>query len=76
MDQSQHAKKIADRFRDIVQTSGDTLSDDHYDELVLLVEAGLDSALLGRMEHIADRLTEMAEGIRHDAEFFNKTDDK
>ena len=72
MHQSDHAQAMVDRFRELVEASGDSsLQESHYDELKLIIEAGLDVALLGTMEKIATRLDGMAHGIRHRAEFFD-----
>ncbi|MGB5398392.1 MAG: phosphatase [Gammaproteobacteria bacterium] len=71
MHQSDHAQAMVDRFRELVEASGDSLSNSHYDELKLIIEAGLDVALLGTMEKIASRLDGMAHGIRQQAEFFD-----
>ena len=71
MHQSDHAQAMADRFRELVETSGDSLSDDHYDELKLIIEAGLDTALVEVMQKIAGQLSQMASDIQNKAEFFD-----
>jgi len=71
MHKTQHAKKITDRFRELVNDSGDSLPEHHYDELVLLIEAGIDTALVERLESIANKLQKMAQSIRSDAERFD-----
>ena len=71
MHQSDHAQAMVERFRELVEASGDSLQDAQYDELRLIIEAGLDVALLGTMEKIASRLDDLAHGIRHRAEFFD-----
>ena len=62
---------MADRFRELVEESGDSLSDYHYDELRLIIEAGLDTALVEVMEKISSQLSKMAHEIQNKAEFFN-----
>jgi hypothetical protein len=70
--QKSHAQKVADRFRAILDESGEQcLNDNHYDELSLLVEAAIDAALIEKEEMIADRLQKMAQEIRSDAEHFD-----
>ena len=69
MNQNEHAKSITSRFKEIFEQTGETFSDEHYDELAMLIEAGLDSALYQQMEKVADQLTDMAHDIRHNAEF-------
>ncbi len=71
MHQTEHAQAMTDRFRELVEQSGDSLPDNHYDELKLIIEAGLDTALAETMESIADRLATLAQDIRHNAEFFD-----
>jgi len=69
--QTQHAQKITDRFKDLVSQAGHTLPKEHYDELVLLFEAGIDTALLDRLEQMADKLQSLAHAVRNDAEFYD-----
>ena len=71
MHKTQHAQQIADRFRELVSDAGDSLSEEHYDELALLIEAGIDTALVEHMEKIADKLQQLANAVRNDAEFFD-----
>lgn len=72
MNQNPHAQAIADRFKDVFEQTGESFSQDHHDELVLLIEAGLDAALYQQMEAVADRLNDLAHDIRHNAEFVTK----
>ena len=62
---------MAERFRELVESSGDSLPDNHYDELKLIIEAGLDTALVETMEKISSQLTKMAHDIQNNAEFFD-----
>jgi len=71
MHRTQHAQQVTDRFRELVENAGDTLALSHYDELSLLIEAALDSALVDQLEEMAAKLDGMAHGLRHDAEFFD-----
>ncbi|MFW2372256.1 MAG: phosphatase [Gammaproteobacteria bacterium] len=71
MHKTQHAKKITERFRDLVTDAGDSLPEQHYDELILLIEAGIDTALVERLENIADTIQKLAHDIRNDAEYFD-----
>ena len=71
MHKTLHAQKITDRFRELVSEAGDSLSEEHYDELALLIEAGIDTALVEHMEKIADKLQQLARSLRNDAEFFD-----
>ena len=71
MHRTKHAQEITNRFRELVENSGDSLNVEHYDELSLLIEAGLDAALVDYMELTANNLEKMAHEIRHSAEFFD-----
>ncbi len=62
---------MADRFRELVEDAGDSLPAEHYDELKLIIEAGLDTVLVDVMEKIANQLTKMSHDIQNNAEFFN-----
>jgi hypothetical protein len=71
MHQSEHAQAMTDRFRDLVEQSGDSLPSNHYDELRLIIEAGLDTALAESMENIAGKLKGLIKDIQQNAEFFD-----
>lgn len=71
MYQSDHAQAMTDRFRDLVEQSGDSLPENHYDELKLIIEAGLDTALAESMEKIAGKMKALMKDIQHNAEFFD-----
>lgn len=70
MQRSKHAQEIAGRFRELVEGAGHTLAEEHYDELALLIEAGIDTALVDRIEKMADALEKLAKDVRADAERF------
>ena len=71
MKRTRHAQEIAERFREMVEGAGDSLPQAHYDTLALLIEAGLDAAMVEALEKMADRLDEMSKSVRHSAEFFD-----
>lgn len=71
MHQTDHAQAMTQRFRELVENSGDQLSDNHYDELRLIIEAGLDTALVEALEKISAKLTGLAHDIQNKAEFFD-----
>jgi hypothetical protein len=71
MHQSDHAKAMAERFRELIEDAGDSLPEQHYEELKLIIEAGLDTALVEVMEKIAGQLNKMSHDIQNKAEFFN-----
>ena len=71
MKRTKHAKEISERFRELVEMSGDSLDEKHYDELSLLIEAGIDTALVEALEKTADRIENLAQKVRTNAEFFD-----
>ena len=71
MHQSDHAQAMAERFRELVEESGNSLPENQYDELRLIIEAGLDTALVEVMEKISSQLSRMANEIQNKAEFFS-----
>lgn len=71
MKRNKHAQDITDRFREMVTQAGEELDEAHYEELALLIEAGIDTALVDVLEKMADRLDKLAHDVRHNAEFFD-----
>jgi hypothetical protein len=71
MHQSDHAQAMAERFRELVEDAGDSLPENHYEELKLIIEAGLDTVLVDVMEKIASELNRLSHDIQNKAEFFN-----
>ena len=71
MQRTKHAQEIARRFKVLIEDAGHTLAEDHYDELTLLIEAGIDTALIERLEKIADKLQQFSHKVRNDAEYFD-----
>ncbi len=71
MQQIKHAEQMVNRFRELVEDAGDSLSVNHYNELKLIIEAGLDTALLENLARVTEKLTSLAHDIQHNAEFFD-----
>jgi len=71
MHQVKHAEAMVDRFRELVENAGDSLPANHYNELKLIIEAGLDTALLEVMVKTAGKLNSLANDIQHNADFFD-----
>lgn len=72
MQRTKHAQEITNRFRELVEADGDALDANHYDQLALLIEAGIDASLVDYMESMADKVDKLAHDIRHSAEFFEE----
>jgi hypothetical protein len=71
MHQEDHARAMTDRFRELVEQAGDSLPSNHYNELRLIIEAGLDTALLEAIKRISGKLTALAHEIEHNVDFFD-----
>ncbi|MEE9492905.1 MAG: hypothetical protein V3W04_05960 [Gammaproteobacteria bacterium] len=71
MNQAEHAAQMTQRFRDLVEESGDTLPTQHYDQLRLIIEAGLDTSLVEAMDKVTDKLTKIAHEIKNEVSFFD-----
>jgi hypothetical protein len=71
MHRTKHAQQVTDRFRELVENKGDTLPDNHYEELALLIEAAIDTALVEQLEGIANKLDGLTHELRNNAEFFD-----
>ena len=71
MQQAKHAEAMVERFRELVEDAGDSLPVNHYNELKLIIEAGLDTALLEMMGKVSVSLKDLAEDIQHKADFFD-----
>jgi hypothetical protein len=62
---------MVERFRELVEDAGDSLPVTHYNELKLIIEAGLDTALLEMMGKVAGSLKDLADDIQRNADFFD-----
>ena len=71
MEQAKHAEAMVERFRELVEDAGDSLPVNHYKELKLIIEAGLDTALLEMMGKVAGSLKDLADDIQRNADFFD-----
>ena len=68
---SKHADQVVQRFRDMLSDSGrQHVGERHFDELSLLIESAIDTAILEEAEAWADQLEQMAHRMRHSAETF------
>ena len=68
--QAQHAQQIVDRFQQILVASNDiSLSEEHKEELSLMIEAALDAVLVEQLEKMAVKLEGLAHELRHDEVF-------
>jgi len=64
-----HAERLVNAFKDKLSKSGrEHVGDKHFDELTLMIESAISTAVLEETEHAADRLQELVESIRKGAE--------
>ncbi len=64
-----HAERLVNAFKNKLSKSGrEHVGDKHFDELTLLIESAISTAVLEETEHVADRLQELANSIRKGAE--------
>lgn len=68
--QTKHASQVVNRFRQMLTEAGDSLSDEHYQELSLLIEAALDVVAFEQLEACANKLEQLAHSVRRDESFF------
>lgn len=64
-----HAERVVDTFKGKLSKSGrEHVGDRHFDELVLMIESAISTAVLEEVEHAVDRIHTVVEAIRKDAE--------
>lgn len=64
-----HAQHVVDAFKNKLSDSGrQHVGEKHFDELALLIESAISTAVLEEVEHAADALEEMAKKMRNNAE--------
>ena len=64
-----HAERMVNAFKEKLSQSGrDHVGDRHFDELTLMIESAISTAVLEAVEHAADRIHDVVESIRKEAE--------
>jgi len=64
-----HAERLVDAFKNKLSKSGrEHVGDKHFDELTLMIESAISTAVLEETEHAADILQEAVDSIRKGAE--------
>ncbi|MCG6935757.1 MAG: phosphatase [Proteobacteria bacterium] len=67
-----HAQQVADRFKNMLSESGrQHVGQAHFDELSLLIESAISSAVLEELESAADKMDKLAHELRSAAEHFD-----
>jgi len=63
------AERVVNAFKEKLSQSGrDHVGDRHFDELTLMIESAISTAVLEKVEHAADLIHDVVESIRKDAE--------
>ncbi|MFC1748754.1 phosphatase [Pseudomonadota bacterium] len=64
-----HAERVVGVFKEMLSQSGrDHVGDKHFDELALMIESAVSTAVLEEIEHAADKMHAVVESIRKSAE--------
>lgn len=70
--QTDHAQQVVDSFKEKLSKSGlEHVGQKHFDELQLLIESAIDSAVYLEIERIADKLDSLSHEVRQSAERFD-----
>lgn len=70
-----HAHEIVERFKGMLSESGrQHIGAKHFDELALLIESGISSAVLDELEIAANKMDNLAHEVRNYAESFDDTE--
>jgi hypothetical protein len=69
-----HAEALVEAFKGFLPASlANEISEAHFDELSMMVESAIDTAVLEHQEAFAARLIKLAEEVRGNAERFDRT---
>lgn len=70
--QTEHAQNVVESFKEKLSKSGvEHVGQKHFDELQLLIESAIDSAVFLEVERIADKLDTLTHEVRNSAERFD-----
>ncbi|NOZ37073.1 MAG: phosphatase [Gammaproteobacteria bacterium] len=70
---TEHAQQVVERFKEIISESGrQHIGQKHFDELTLLIESAMSTAVLEELETAADKMNALAQQMRNYAEHFDK----
>jgi hypothetical protein len=68
-----HAEEVAAAFMDLLdEDTRGRISEEHRNELAMLVEAAISTAVLAQMERAADQVAALSNSLRHNAEHYDK----
>jgi len=64
-----HAERVVNVFKEKLSQSGrEHVGDKHFDELTLMIESAISTTVLEEVERAVDRIHDVVESIRKDAE--------
>lgn len=70
-----HAVQVTNAFLDLLEEGvRSQISEDHRNELAMLVEAAISTAVYDQLEHAADEIAALSQRLRHYAEHYDKSD--
>lgn len=70
-----HAEQVAHAFLDLLgDEARGSISEEHRNELAMLVEAAISTAVLEQMERAADQVAALSQSLRHNAEHYDQAD--
>lgn len=68
-----HAEQVANAFMNLLDDDvRNRISAEHRNELAMLVEAAISTAVLAQMESAADQVAALSQSLRHSAEHYDK----
>ena len=68
-----HAEQVSKAFMELLSHDAQAMiSEEHRNELAMLVEAAISTAVFEELEHVADKLAGLSKQIRADAEHYDK----
>lgn len=66
---AKHSGEVVEQFRAMIgPEAAAAIDDEHFQELAIMIESAIDTAVLMRLEPIASELAALAERVRHNAE--------
>ncbi len=64
-----HAERVVQAFKEKLSPSGrQHVGERHFDELTLMIESAISTSVLEEMERAADKLAQLAQELRKEAE--------
>lgn len=68
-----HAEQVTSAFLDLLEDDVRArISQDHRNELAMLIEAAISTAVYDQLEHAADEIAALSERLRHYAEHYDQ----